>query len=50
MTALSGTPFWKMNGLGNDFVVLDGRGGPLPLTPDAVRRIADRQTASAATS
>ena len=43
MTALSGTPFWKMNGLGNDFVVLDARGGPLPLTRDAVRRIADRQ-------
>jgi diaminopimelate epimerase len=43
MTPLSGMPFWKMNGLGNDFVVLDGRGAPLDVTRDAVRRIADRQ-------
>ena len=33
-----------MNGLGNDFVVLDGRTQPLDaLDSDAVRRIADRQ-------
>jgi diaminopimelate epimerase len=43
MTSLAGMPFWKMNGLGNDFVVLDGRGTPLDVTRDQVRRIADRQ-------
>jgi diaminopimelate epimerase len=32
-----------MNGLGNDFVVLDARAGALPLSPDAVRGIADRE-------
>ncbi len=36
------TPFKKMNGLGNDFVVLDARTRPLPLTPATVIRIADR--------
>lgn len=35
-------PFKKMNGLGNDFVVLDARTRPLPLTPATVVRIADR--------
>ncbi len=34
--------FSKMHGLGNDFVVLDARGGPLPLDPDLIRRLADR--------
>jgi diaminopimelate epimerase len=42
MTAFSGMPFWKMNGLGNDFVVLDGRDKPLHPTREAVRRLADR--------
>jgi diaminopimelate epimerase len=37
------TPFRKMNGLGNDFVVLDARPRPLGLGPDAVRAIADRK-------
>lgn len=36
-------PFRKMNGLGNDFVVLDGRGQPLRLDAAGVCRIADRQ-------
>jgi diaminopimelate epimerase len=36
-------PFRKMNGLGNDFVVLDARARPLPLGPEAVRAIADRK-------
>jgi len=36
--------YWKMNGLGNDFVVLDGRGAPLPITPHHVRAIANRNT------
>jgi diaminopimelate epimerase len=37
------TPFRKMNGLGNDFVVLDARTRPLTLDEDAVRAIADRK-------
>jgi diaminopimelate epimerase len=36
-------PFRKMNGLGNDFVVLDARVRALPLTADALRAIADRK-------
>lgn len=35
--------FVKMNGLGNDFVVIDARSRPLELTPDETRRIADRR-------
>src|SRR5512147_2905460 len=34
--------FTKMQGQGNDFVVLDGTRRPIALTPEAVRRIADR--------
>jgi len=37
------THFRKMNGLGNDFVVLDARPRALGLGPDAVRAIADRK-------
>jgi diaminopimelate epimerase len=36
-------PFRKMNGLGNDFVVLDARARPVALGEDAVRAIADRK-------
>ena len=36
--------FHKMHGLGNDFVVLDERAGPLGLTPAAIARLADRRT------
>lgn len=36
------TPFVKMHGLGNDFVVIDRRARPLALAPDGARRIADR--------
>ena len=36
-------PFRKMNGLGNDFVVLDARPRALALAPDAVRAIAHRK-------
>jgi diaminopimelate epimerase len=36
-------PFRKMNGLGNDFVVLDARVRSLVLGEDAVRAIADRK-------
>ena len=34
--------FRKMNGLGNDFVVLDARTRAIGLSPEAVRAIADR--------
>jgi diaminopimelate epimerase len=37
-------PFVKMHGLGNDFVVLDGRKSALALDAERVRRIADRRT------
>jgi diaminopimelate epimerase len=37
-------PFLKMHGAGNDFVVLDARGGALGLTAERVRRVADRRT------
>ena len=35
-------PFRKMHGLGNDFVVLDGRVRPLGLRAETVKAIADR--------
>ena len=35
--------FRKMNGLGNDFVVVDARSGALALAPEAVQAIADRK-------
>src|SRR5215475_1206527 len=38
-----GTPFLKMNGLGNDFVVLDARDGGLSLSDKSRRAIADRR-------
>jgi diaminopimelate epimerase len=39
----AGTPFLKMNGLGNDFVVLDARKGSLSLDEKRRRAIADRR-------
>jgi diaminopimelate epimerase len=44
MCAMTTTPFRKMNGLGNDFVVLDARHQAIPLTPAAAQRIADRSS------
>lgn len=41
---MTGTQFRKMNGLGNDFVVLDLREHALDLAPTDIRAIADRQT------
>lgn len=39
------TDFIKMHGLGNDFVVLDGRAAPLPpVAPQFARALADRRT------
>jgi diaminopimelate epimerase len=40
---MAGTPFLKMHGLGNDFVVLDAREGVLDLTMPRRRAIADRR-------
>lgn len=37
-------PFRKMNGLGNDFVVLDARARAIALTPEQIRTIANRKT------
>lgn len=34
--------FTKMQGLGNDFVVIDATAGPIELTPQQIRHIADR--------
>lgn len=39
-----GTPFLKMHGLGNDFVVFDARQAPLAFTRTQVRALADRHT------
>ena len=41
---LSGLPFMKMHGLGNDFVVIDARAGDRPVTPGLARALADRHT------
>ena len=35
--------FTKMHGAGNDFVVLDARGAPLPITPAWAAAVADRR-------
>ena len=44
MTDAASIPFRKMNGLGNDFVVLDARVRPLALAAEDARRIGDRKT------
>ncbi len=36
-------PFTKMHGLGNDFVVIDGRDGAVSIDPATARAIADRK-------
>jgi diaminopimelate epimerase len=41
---MTGLPFIKMHGLGNDFVVLDARRRPIALTDAATKAIADRKT------
>ena len=40
---MAATPFLKMHGLGNDFVVLDARSSALALPPERRRLIADRR-------
>src|ERR1700742_4595864 len=42
MSAAMSRPFLKMNGLGNDFVVVEARSAPVQPTADEVRAIADR--------
>ena len=42
MTGAATMPFRKMNGLGNDFVILDARQRPAKLGADDIRRIGDR--------
>ncbi len=37
-------PFRKMNGLGNDFLVFDARGGAPRLTAEEIARLGDRKT------
>lgn len=44
MNGLAPMDFRKMNGLGNDFVVLDARLRPLSISPDQARAIADRKS------
>lgn len=44
MTVATPIPFRKMNGLGNDFVVLDARAQPLEISETAAKAIANRKT------
>jgi diaminopimelate epimerase len=44
MSASMSRPFLKMNGLGNDFVVVEARSAPFTPSADEVRAIADRAT------
>jgi diaminopimelate epimerase len=44
MPHLSSIPFRKMNGLGNDFVILDARKTALPVDHDSARAISDRNS------
>lgn len=44
MTLATPIPFRKMNGLGNDFVVLDARAQPLVISEITAKAIADRKT------
>src|SRR4029077_849004 len=42
MSASATIPFRKMNGLGNDFVVLDARRKSIAIAPEDARRLSDR--------
>lgn len=42
MPDLAGLPFWKMNGLGNDFFILDMRENEMPLSPEACQTLGAR--------
>jgi diaminopimelate epimerase len=41
---MAAVPFLKMHGLGNDFVVVDGRARAFDPTPEETRALADRRT------
>src|SRR5271157_210529 len=41
---MAAIPFRKMHGLGNDFVVIDGRSKGFAADPELARAIADRRT------
>ena len=43
MTTRTDLPFYKMHGLGNDFIVLDSRAGQLMPDADQMRLLADRR-------
>ena len=43
MTTTTDLPFYKMHGLGNDFIVLDGRNGQVMPDQDQMRLLADRR-------
>ena len=43
IAAMTGAPFLKMHGIGNDFVVLDARVRQLALTRSAIQAIGDRR-------
>jgi diaminopimelate epimerase len=38
------TPFRKMHGAGNDFIVIDGRAAPVSLSPATIAALSDRHT------
>ncbi|MEL6980460.1 MAG: diaminopimelate epimerase [Pseudomonadota bacterium] len=40
---MNALPFYKMHGLGNDFVVIDARGGADPVGPALARALGDRR-------
>ncbi len=44
MTSTTAIAFRKMNGLGNDFVVIDARERPVSISKEQARAIADRKT------
>ena len=44
MSAAMSRPFLKMNGLGNDFVVVEARSAPFEPTAEDVRALGDRKT------
>ncbi len=44
MTTAAPLRFSKMHGIGNDFVLLDGRRGGMPLSAAQIRALADRHT------
>ncbi len=44
MSAAMSRPFLKMNGLGNDFVVVEARSAPFSPSAEDVRRLANRET------